>query len=147
MAADPFDLDTYFPFFLGTIANRWAATSSRICLREFGIGVGEWRVLASIQSHGVASSHMVVRQIAMDAGAVSRSMARLAAEALVEPLPDRSTQRGKPYQLTAKGHDLHARLLRNALDREAMLLRGLSDAEKEQLFRLMRRLLANVDAF
>ena len=38
MSKKPIDLDQYFPFFLGTIANRWATTSSRLYLAEFGIG-------------------------------------------------------------------------------------------------------------
>lgn len=145
MATEPFDLNEYFPFFLGTISNRWTATSSKIYLEEFGIGIGEWRVLASIQAQGTASSQMVVNLISMDAGAVSRSMARLAAEGYVSPISGRFAGRTKPYELTGKGHALYARLLRTALDRENLLLDALTAVERDQLLELMRKVIVQID--
>ena len=145
MTSKPFDLQAYFPFFLGTIANRWTTTSSKIYLDKFGIGIGEWRVLASIQAQGGASSQMVVNLISMDAGAVSRSMAKLAAEGLVEPINGRFAGRTKPYQLTDKGHDLYAQLLSMALEREGVLLGELDESEKQLLLQLMRKILRQID--
>ncbi|WP_343525423.1 MarR family winged helix-turn-helix transcriptional regulator [Sphingomonas sp.] len=146
MTGEPFDLEAYFPFFLGTIANRWTTTSSKIYLTEFGIGIGEWRVLASVRAQGVASAQMVVNLIAMDAGAVSRSMAKLVEEGLVEPLSGRFAGRTKPYHLTDKGHELYPRILRTAREREQILLGALTDAEKRQLIALMRKIMTRVDA-
>lgn len=145
MTSEPFNLHAYFPFFLGTIANRWTATSSKIYLDRFGIGIGEWRVLASIQAQGAASSQMIVNLISMDAGAVSRSMARLAKEGLVEPLNGRFAGRTKPYQLTEKGHDLYERLLGIALERENMLLGELSETERQMLLQLMQKVMKQID--
>lgn len=145
MTTEPFNLQTYFPFFLGTIANRWTATSTKIYLEEFGLGIGEWRVLASIQAQGSASSQMIVNLISMDAGAVSRSMAKLAAEGLVEPSRGRFVGRTKPYQLTEEGHDLYVRLLKSALEREDILLSRLSDAERRQLLELMQKIIKQID--
>ena len=145
MTTEPFDLQAYFPFFLGTIANRWTAASSKVYLQEFGVGIGEWRVLASIQAQGTASSQMIVNLISMDAGAVSRSMARLAAGGFVEPLRGRFIGRTKPYKLTEKGHDLYVRLLKSALDREKILLSGLTDAERQQIIKLMRKVMKKID--
>jgi len=145
MANTPFDLNTYFPFFLGTISNRWTTTSSKLYLEKFGIGIGEWRVLASIQAQGTASSQMVVSLISMDAGAVSRSMAKLAAEGYVSPTRGRFIGRTKPYELTAKGHELYGRLLATALEREDLLLAGLAVQEREQLLSLMRKVIAQID--
>lgn len=145
MTSEPFDLQAYFPFFLGTIANRWTATSSKIYLEKFAIGIGEWRVLASIQAQGAASSQMVVNLISMDAGAVSRSMAKLAKEGLVEPISGRFAGRTKPYQLTEQGHDLYEQLLRIALERESVLLGELDESEKQQLLYLMQKILRQID--
>lgn len=145
MANVPFDLRSYFPFFLGTISNRWTATSSKLYLEKFGIGIGEWRVLASIQAQGTASSQMVVSLISMDAGAVSRSMAKLAVEGYVSPKRGRFIGRTKPYELTAKGHELYDRLLAIALQREDLLLAGLTSQEREQLLSLMRKVITQID--
>lgn len=145
MTREPFNLQAYFPFFLGTIANRWTTTSSKIYLEKFGVGIGEWRVLASIQAQGTASSQRVVNLISMDAGAVSRSMAKLAAEGLVEPIKGSFAGRTKPYQLTRKGHDLYEQLLRIALERESTLLGELDESERQLLLQLMQKILHQID--
>jgi len=141
MQTDSIDLQDYFPYFLGTIANRWTATSSRLYLERFGIGIGEWRVLASIRSLGAASSQEVVTLISMDAGAVSRSMAKLERDGFVKPVKGKFAGRTKPYELTAKGNDLHTSVSEVALGREDMLLADLTLEEREELLRLMHKLM------
>lgn len=145
MTSEPFNLQGYFPYFLGTIANRWTATSSKFYLEEFGIGIGEWRVLASIQALGQASSQMVVNLISMDAGAVSRSMSKLAAEGLVELVRGQFAGRTKPFQLTDKGSEVYAQLLHAALKRENILLAEFTPAERDQLLALMRKMIGQID--
>lgn len=139
MPNDPIDLRDYFPFFLGTISNRWTTTSSRIYLDRFGIGIGEWRVLASIRSLEQASSQAIVNLIAMDPAAVSRSMAKLESGGFVEPVKGKFAGRTKPYTLTEAGIELHARISDLALQREDQLLSGLDAQEREGLLRLMRK--------
>ena len=145
MAGEPIDLQGYFPFFLGTISNRWTTTSSRIYLEKFGIGIGEWRVLASIHSFGTASSQEVVGLISMDASAVSRSMAKLEKQGLVEAVNGKFAGRTKPYQLTEKGRELYAEVQRVALGREDALLGGLSGDERRTLIELMRKVMNRLE--
>ncbi|MEY4761235.1 MAG: hypothetical protein RLZZ200_1091 [Pseudomonadota bacterium] len=141
MASRPIDLQGYFPYFLGTIANRWTTTSSRLYFERFGIGIGEWRVLASVFSLGQASSVEVVNLISMDAGAVSRSMRRLEQSGYVTPVEGRFSGRTKPYTLTAAGKALYAQIQRVALQREKDLLSGLTEAERRTLVELMGKVL------
>lgn len=146
MATKPIDLESYFPFFLGTVSNRWTATSSRLYLGRFGIGIGEWRVLASIHFLARASSNEIVALIAMDPGAVSRSVAKLHAEGLIVAAAGKFTGRTKPFVLTAKGRKLHANLQRVALRREDALLGALSAEERRTLIELMRKVLSRIDS-
>jgi DNA-binding MarR family transcriptional regulator len=141
----PIDLEFYFPFFLGTISNRWTTTSSHIYLKSFGIGIGEWRVLASIHSLKKASSNEVVDLISMDAGAVSRSVGRLLAESLLRPVAGRFAGRTKPFELTEGGLRLYSKIQRTALARENLLLGGLSTAERRALLKLMRKVHSRLD--
>lgn len=141
----PLDLASYFPFYLGTIANRWTTTSSRIYLDRFGIGIGEWRVLASIHSLGQASSLEVVNLIAMDASAVSRSLARLERDGHVSPVPGKFVGRTKPYTLTSSGHRLYADVHQIALARERTLLGALDPDEQRQLVALMGKVMSRID--
>ena len=145
MSKKPIDLDQYFPFFLGTIANRWATTSSRLYLAEFGIGIAEWRVLASICSLGNASSQDVVGLISMDAGAVSRAVSHLEAKAYVQKVAGRFQGRTKPYELTDEGARIYAAIRKIALERENALLAGLGERDRKDLLRIMRKILRNID--
>ncbi len=141
MPNDPIDLNEYFPFFLGAISNRWTNTSSRLYLDQFGIGIGEWRVLSSIRSLGQASSQEIVGLISMDAGAVSRSVAKLESGGFVEPVQGKFAGRTKPYTLTDAGADLHGRISDVALQREGLMLSGLNPDERTELLRLMRKIM------
>ncbi len=138
-------LDTYFPFFLGTIANRWSSTSSKLYLDEFGIGIGAWRVLASIQAKGEATSLDVAQHISMDTGAVSRAVTQLDKDGYIQKVEGRFPGRTRPYTLTQAGKQLHARIMKIALKREAQLLAGLSAREQQELLRLMQKVLQNLD--
>ena len=139
------DLARYFPFYLGTISNRWTATSSKTYREEFGIGIADWRVLASIHAQGAASSQMVVNLIFMDAGAVSRSIARLVAAGYVNAVPGKFVGRTKPYRLTEKGRELYAKLVEIALNREERLLALLNTDERDTLLILMRKIVDRLE--
>lgn len=141
MSSDSIDLDDYFPYYLGTIANRWTATSSRIYLERFGIGIGEWRVLASIQSLGQASALQVLQLISMDASAVSRSISRLETNKLIRPVKGKFAGRTKPYEITDDGSVLYARMRDVARERESRLLAALTPGERQQLIAMMRKLM------
>jgi DNA-binding MarR family transcriptional regulator len=144
MASDPIDLQDYFPFFLGTVANRWTTTSSRIYFETFGVGVGEWRVLASIRALGQASSQQIVGLISMDAAAVSRSVAKLEQDGFIAKVQGRFIGRTKPYELTGEGRDLYDALREVALAREDRLLGALSAQERQTLIQLMRKVMTRI---
>jgi DNA-binding MarR family transcriptional regulator len=137
MASDPIDLQDYFPFFLGTISNRWTTSSSKIYLDRFGVGIADWRVLASIQALGAASSQEIVGLISMDAAAVSRSVTKLETEGFIARAPGRFVGRTKPYELTGAGREL-------ALAREDLLLGALTTDERRSLMDLMRKVLTRI---
>src|SRR6201997_2465982 len=123
--SDTIELDEYVPYFLGTIANRWTAASSRRYLREFGVGIAEWRVLASLRSLGQATSLDTANLTGMDPAAVTRALKQLEEKGCAEPAAGRFIGRTKPFALTDKGRALYADMRRAALEREAVLLQDL----------------------
>jgi DNA-binding MarR family transcriptional regulator len=133
-------LEEYFPFYLGTIANRWTAASSRTYLAEFGMGIGEWRVLASLHALGQASGQEVVNLIAMDPGAVSRAIAKLEHKQFIAPAEGRFAGRTKPFDLTAGGKEIYNSIARLALERAEFLLADLTEDERHHLFSALRKL-------
>ncbi len=138
--SDTIELDAYVPYFLGTIANRWTAASSRRYLKEFGLGIAEWRVLASLRSLGKATSLDTANLTGMDPAAVTRALKQLERKGCAEPAPGRFIGRTKPFTLTDRGVALYADMRRVALEREAVLLQDLSEGEVEELLRLLRLL-------
>ena len=139
------DLYQYFPFFLGTIANKWASTSSRLYLSKYGIGIGEWRVLASICSLEEASSLDVVNLISMDAGAVSRAVSQLQSKGYIREVEGRFRGRTKPYMLADSGKHVYGEIREIALEREKLLLSNLTDRERKELIRIMKKVIGNID--
>ncbi len=138
--SDKIELDQYVPYFLGTIANRWTAASSRRYLREFGVGIAEWRVLASLRTLGQATSLDAANLTGMDPAAVTRALTQLQEKGCVEPVAGRFIGRTKPFALTEKGMSLYADMRRVAQDHEAVLLQDLTESEREELLRLLRLL-------
>ena len=145
MANNPINLDAYFPYFLGTISARWTSTSSQLYLKRFGIGIGEWRVLASIRALGPASSQQILSLISMDAGAISRSMKKLEERGLVKPLQGKFAGRTKPFHMTQAGKELHDEISAIAREREELLLQDLSSEERDALFRSLRKILSRIE--
>jgi DNA-binding MarR family transcriptional regulator len=143
--SNPIDLKGYFPFYLGTVSNRWNATSSRLYLEQFELGIGEWRVLASIHSLGQANSVQVVNLISMDAGAVSRSTAQLKVKGLIRSVAGKFQGRTKPHELTDKGKELYSKIAQIALRREAKLLGALTSDERRILIELMRKIMSRLE--
>lgn len=139
-AAAPLDLAHYVPHYLITIANRWTATSSRTYLRRFGIGIVEWRVLASLGARKVASSLDIVQLIGTDAASVSKAVRSLEARGSIVPIQGKFVGRTKPYALTPAGQELFAQICDLALERERMLLAPLSGDERAQLIALLSKL-------
>jgi DNA-binding MarR family transcriptional regulator len=138
--AGPLDLRGYAPFYLGAIANKWTALSSNEYRAAFDLGIGEWRILASLAVMGSATSLAVATLVKMDPGAVSRGLRVLEERALVQPLPGRFAGRSRPYEMTAAGQEMHATLQAMALRREQRLLEPLSMPERKELLRLLARL-------
>lgn len=143
--AEPMRLERYVPFFLGAIANKWTAVSSRTYRAQFDLGVGEWRILASLAVQGSATSLAIVKLVKMDAGAVSRGMRVLEERGLVTPMPGRFAGRTKPYVLTPQGVDMFEKIRATALKREQRLLAPLSPPDQEELLKLLSRLYDNLD--
>ncbi|QQA41691.1 MarR family winged helix-turn-helix transcriptional regulator [Pelagovum pacificum] len=139
------DLDRYLPYMLVSITNAISRGSSRVYLDRFGIGVVDWRVLASLSVYPNVSAKRVSELVMIDKGAVSRSLATLHRLGHITYEEDPSDPRRKSWRPTAKGDTLHDMILPIALDRENTLLRGIDEEDLEQLLSTMQRMMANLD--
>lgn len=139
------DIDTYGPYFLTAVNTALSRSASAIYLRDFGIGVTEWRVLSWLATEPGIAAARICEVIVLDKAAVSRSVARLDQLGLLDVASSDSDPRRKKLALNAAGMALHDRILARALEREARLIEGVDPEDMEAWLRVMRILRRNVE--
>ncbi|MGY1823080.1 MarR family winged helix-turn-helix transcriptional regulator [Geodermatophilus sp. SYSU D00079] len=137
------DRERYAPYHLAVIANVLSSSTSQVYLREFGIGVNDWRVLSHLALEPGCTAQTVSNELKVDKSVVSRSVRTLVDRGLVGV---EATPGFRRLYLTEAGVQLHKRVVPVALQRERLLLTGLDDAEVAQLLSLLRRVHANLPA-
>lgn len=136
-----FDPAGYVPALLSTLNNRLSSGASDLYLREFGVGINEWRILTVLKQSPGCTAACVSERAAIHLTVISRGLRSLQDKGLVAV--DRG-QRQWRLALSAAGADLHDRIAHVALQREQRLLAGLSAEEAGQLRALLLRLTANL---
>ena len=139
-AAGDFALETFVPYRLSVLTNIVSRTIGRLYGERFGLGIPEWRVMAVLGRFAPLSSGEVCARTAMDKVRVSRSVERLRRARLVEQAVDSRDRRRSRLRLSAAGIRMHAAIVPMAQAAEALLLDGLSAAERRTLDRLLSRL-------
>lgn len=92
----------------------------------------------------VLSTRELTERSLLTAGAISQRVARAERSRLVTRSPAPGRSRAVLVELTQAGHDLVERTVDHVLTREAELLGGLSDDQRETLTELLRALLDDV---
>lgn len=109
--------------------------------RKFGLTLRQWRTLGVLAYLEPCALTTLANASFLDKGQVSRVVASLVAEALVARLrvvtPDGG--RGGLLRLTAKGRQLHNRMLAYIHELNAFLVTALKPREVEQLMSLLKR--------
>lgn len=115
---------------------------------DHGIVGWEFDVLAALRRSGgpfEMSPGRLVRETHVTSGTMTNRVDRLAARGLVERRRDPDDRRGVLVALTVRGREVVDAALESLLQREEVLLAGLSEAECETLARLLRSLLLRFD--
>lgn len=138
------DLDVYIPNFLTVVTNAWARGSSQQYRKDFGINILEWRVISYIATSPTIPAFQICEAIKHDKGQVSRALVRLSDIGVVESEVTSADVRKKNWWLSAKGYDLHEKILHAALEREDKLIEGCDPDDIEAFLRVMRIMRSNV---
>jgi DNA-binding MarR family transcriptional regulator len=138
------DPETHAAFQIVALANRISASASRSYLRQFGIGVMEWRVLALVAARPEITAGEISQVSGVDKSPVSRAVRSLGERGLVRAKADADDSRRAPLTLTAAGEALHDRMIFCSLEREDLLLAGLTLSERRSFFALMKRIASNM---
>ncbi len=131
-------LDDQAGFILRQVAQRHAVI--------FASGIGsdltptQWAALTKLAEVGPLSQNLLGRQTAMDAATIKGVVDRLTRRGLTATQPDTEDGRRLLVTLTADGSDLVQRLTPNAARITEDTLAPLTEAEREVLLGLLRRL-------
>ena len=108
----------------------------------------DWDVLAGLRRVGPPyrlSPTDLYRGLMRASGTITHRLHRLEQAGLVERMPDPDDRRGMLVQLTKAGVKLVDKLAALHLENERRMLEGLSEREREQLARLLEKLLASYE--
>jgi DNA-binding MarR family transcriptional regulator len=138
------DLEKYVPALVTSLSNKLSAGASSCYRKHFDIGVIEWRVLAMLKVESVISANRICQVIGLDKAAVSRALKQLQASKHVSFIKDKQDGRSSFVRLTRLGEILHDKILRVALEREKLLLSGISEEDLEVLIKVLLKLNKNL---
>ncbi|HUR86260.1 MAG TPA: MarR family transcriptional regulator [Solirubrobacteraceae bacterium] len=113
-----------------------------------GLNDGDYGVLAALRRAGAPyelTPTKLARQRMMTSGGMTAAIDRLDRQGLVRRSPNPADRRGALVGLTAKGRKLADRAMELHAQAEQQLVGGLAKRERDQLARLLRKLLLSLD--
>lgn len=138
-------VDSYLLYLLAAASEK-ASAQFHARVREAGLRVPEWRVLACLFD----SDDMMITELAafalMEQSRMTRIIDQMDSRGLVQRLPDSADRRRVRVQLTPTGRDLAAQLVIDAQAHERALLADFADTDLAQVKPILRRLLKRLNA-
>jgi DNA-binding MarR family transcriptional regulator len=113
-------------------------------LAEFGLSLGDWKVLNHLRSADPPyrrSAGKLAARSDLSSGAMTNRLDRLESAGLVRRLPDPDDRRGVLVELTEQGLRMWEDALRTGAAQEALVTAALTPDEKRELNSLLRRLM------
>jgi DNA-binding MarR family transcriptional regulator len=135
------DTQQYVPSLLNVLNNRLTSGASTLYLRNYGVGINEWRIMVVLARTPDISAKTICQQSAIHLTVISRSLRDMEAKGFVEI---QKSKWERAIRLTPLGIETYNLILKTARQREKLLLTGFDDAEKSQLCEYLRRMVANI---
>jgi DNA-binding MarR family transcriptional regulator len=113
-------------------------------LQEFGLESRSFHLLGKLRSYGPPyrrSPGQLADDLHLSSGAMTNRLDRMEEAGLIRRLPDPTDRRGALIEPTEQGHAMWDKAVGTQARIEALVADSLSKAEKEELHRLLRRLM------
>ncbi|WCT72469.1 MarR family transcriptional regulator [Sphingomonas naphthae] len=140
MAARTLTLDTFLPYRLSFTSNLVSDRVASIYADLFDLKIPEWRIIAVTAEREMISQQEIGQLTRMDKVTVSRSAIALTQRGLLSRLPHRDDRRSHLLTLSAEGRALYDQVAPKALEIEARLFAGFSEAELATFVSMLRRI-------
>lgn len=139
----PIQLDRYLPYLINragvSLATRFSTT-----LRQAGITLQDWRVLAALREKNGQRLTELAQRTSIEVSTLSRLVGGLETAGMVSRGRDSDDARAIAIRLMPAGEAAMAMLTPAAQQLEGMAVTGLSEAEIAQLKTLLERVYANL---
>ncbi len=133
-------LQTFFPYQLAVLAETVSRAMAQVYAERFELGRDEWRVLAALYENGAMKTTDVIAHTTLDKMQVSRAVARLERDGLLERSEDAADRRNKVLRLQPAGQAVVAKIVPLVQARVEFLLESLDEAERSCLGALLDKL-------
>lgn len=138
-------LQQFVPYLLYRITNQMTRRL-RGRLRESGINISRWRVLAVLRANGEMSLGQIVELTAMDQPSISRVVTQLESDGLVLRKSSAIDSRFVHVSLTHGGEAAFEGIYPTAQKHQEQALAGFSKKEVAALTEFLQRIQENIDA-
>jgi DNA-binding MarR family transcriptional regulator len=135
-------LERFLPYRLNVLAATVSESLARLYADRYGIGIPEWRLLATLGEFERMTGRDVAAHAHMHKTTVSRAATALAKRGWLKRVANRADQREALLVLTAKGRAAYEDLAPRALAFAAKLTAGLDADDRAKLDRLIAHLAA-----
>lgn len=133
-------LEQFFPYRCNRLAERISQAMARGYTLQSGLNIAQWRILATLGEHGAMLARDITVHTNMDKVRVSRAVKSMLQDGLLASRRLDNDHRASVLSLSDAGAALYQELVPGVLEWEKALLSPLSEAEKQQLMRLLARL-------
>ena len=140
------ELERFLPYRLNVLAEAVSQALARIYGERYGIGVPEWRVLATLGQYERMTAKAIGAHSRMHKTKVSRAVAGLEARGFLARVANADDRREAFLALTAAGRRAYRDLAPRMLDVAQRLEGELEPAERQILDNLMHRLQARAES-
>jgi DNA-binding MarR family transcriptional regulator len=134
------DLERFLPYRLNVVAEGVSRALSRLYAERYGIGIPEWRVIATLGQYDRMTAKDVGVHSRMHKTKVSRAVAALEAKGLASRQPNEDDMREAFLTLTSRGRRVYQDLVPHALAFERALDAALGARDRDHLDGVLRRL-------
>ena len=134
----------YLLYLLAASSER-ASAQFHAKVRENGLRVPEWRVLACLVDGEARMITRLAEFALMEQSRMTRIVDQMAARNLVERVADAGVMRRVRVRLSDQGQELATRLVGDAQAHEAQLLSSLADTDAARIKTVLQSLLASLE--
>jgi len=138
-------LESYVPYLFYTITGQHNR-NLRKRLKETGINIARWRVLAVLKDHGRMNISQIVERTIIEQPTVSRIVDQLENEGLAARETRDDDSRFVEVKLTEAGDQIFRKIFPEALKHQDQALKGFTEQETKKLVGFLERIQHNISS-